>query len=202
MPAPDIQSLTYYLARDEGVLPSGARFPWTAVGAGGSLTDKGVTVAGSTAVNAYRRQEDRALVEDRVDVQATFRSSTNSPGWASGAGGHVIAIDDGQRALGLSIGDTIEFIDPSDGSVVYSIPSAAQPGGATTLRTYLLIKDGTSGWEAWVDGRLIAVLPYVAAATATYDVGTITWGWLDASGSGSALWDGIETGINEIVAPK
>lgn len=199
----DDRQLAYWVAT-RGFLPDAdPRDPWTAVGGGGTLTSKGVRFVTAAARKGYTRAVTRAVVDERVDVQADFQLTTNNPTWASGASGHILWIDDGQRALGLSIGTTVRLVNPETGSIVYTPPQNDQPGGATQTRGYLFVKDGTSAWEVWVEGKLVARLPYAAAPLGTETVGTVGFGWQDATAlsSSSGLWNRVEVGHNLGICP-
>jgi hypothetical protein len=205
MPSDSDPIQLWYYSTDADVLPDALaadRFPWQAVGGGGSLTDLGVLIQAVTTEKQYERAAARPLVSDRIDVQARFQGLTNAPGgpWDAGSG-HVLWIDDGERALGLAIGDTLDLIDPLVGTVLYSVPTELLPGGWTMPRSYLFVKDGTARWELHVDGRAVFELPYGLGVASSRAFGAVGWGWLDASGSGSGYWDQIEVGVNTILPP-
>ena len=180
--------------------PHAARHPWSKIGAGGSLTAKGMVVTAGSS-HGYRRPGTTRHDRERMELQVRFQGSTSAPLWASGASGHVIAIDDGYRRLGVAIGDTMHLIDADSGDILYT--PETQPGGWTTRRIYRLIKVGTASWELYVDGVRAFRVPYHLAPATTFGVATFDAAWLDATpgAAGVGTWSELETAIGLTLAP-
>lgn len=200
----DELQLYYYNSRDEGVLPQTARWPWTAIGGGGALVASGVDLNAAATRKGYELQLQRTAITDRIELQIRFQGATNNPTWSSGLPGHVIWVDDGARQLGFAIGTVLGVVHPTTGASLWTVPAESYPGGFAEPRYYLLIKDGETWWELWVDGRRYVRLPYAAAAASSRSVATLGFGWQDSTGgsSGRGYWDRAEVGINEILPPE
>ena len=192
--------LTFY---DPGVavpvLPTAARQPWVVSGAGGTLTGGLLRVTASAAANTYTRFAAVKRLDARMAVQAQFRFLTGTPAWASGASGHLLWIDDGRRKVGVSIGSVMRLVNPTDGAILHTLEQ--QPGGATSLQWYALVKVGQERWEVYVDGVLVLAWPYVGGALSSLTGSQVGFGWADASGSGSADWGVVETAVDGVLAP-
>lgn len=191
-------ALTYYAAA-EGVLPPATRDPWTVHGAGGALVSERLRITGTVAANYYTRDYTRAMADDRIEVQGEFQKLTDAPAWDGP--GNVLWIDDGERAVGVGLGDSLALIDPATGDVLVTLDADQQPGGITTLRTYHLIKLARSRWELWVDGVLVLTWPYDGGALRSSTTTQIGVGYADPGGTGSGVWDRLETGINAPLVP-
>lgn len=186
---------------NSGVLPDAASRAWSRVGAGGVLGANGVTITAASA-HGYRSIGTQHS-SDRMELQATFAGTSSNPLWASGVSGHVMQIDDGERILGVSIGDVLTVIEPVSGRVVFELPSAAQPGGWLSRRGYHLVKDGTTWWDFYVDGERVLRLPYAAAPTTAYGVTLLEWGWADETpgATGVGTWDRVDRSVGFALAP-
>lgn len=191
-------ALTYYTAAD-GVLPSAARAPWVSTGSGGTLTGGRLRITGTAAANHYTRTLGGASGDDRLEVQAEFQRASDTPVWDGP--GNVLWIDDGERALGVGLGSTLSLIDPATGDILVTPDADVQPGGASTLRSYHLIKLGRARWELWVDGALVLVWPYEGGALRSGGDTVFGFGYADPGGTGTASWDRVETGVNEALVP-
>lgn len=198
----DRQPVTYWTAR-EGVDPAEAwRDPWSTIGLGGVVEGSAIEVTGASPAG-FRRTRTGSAPRERLELQCMFSGSTSSPLWSSGASGHVIAIDDGERTLGVSIGETLQVLHPETGDILWTLPQDSQPGGWTTRRAYHLVKLGTAWWELYVDGRIVFRLPYRVAALTQFGAVTWSWGWLDATAGATGVgeWDRVETGDGLALPP-
>lgn len=200
-----VQELTFW-HWDEAVLPQAARSPWRLIGAGATLTSRGAYLSAAAAISGYDRQAlatdptGTTRGADTIAIQAIFQGQTSNPAWSGGASGHVMWIDDGERKLGLSIGNTIRLINPDTGAIVFTPRS--QPGGWTAEQSYQLTKRGTGGWVVHVAGRLICTVPYLAAPVSTRSVATTGFGWQDATGTGAGWWRQVEHALGLELPPQ
>lgn len=174
---------------------------WNQIGRGGVVTDRELVVTASSP-HGYESVLPWADPSGRMEAQVAFQGRTSAPLWASGASGHVLALDDGERTLGVSIGDVLQLVHPWTGAVVYT--PETQPGGWTTRRVYHLVKVDTTWWELMVDGVLVARVPYAVAPSSTYGVAARVYGWLDATpgSTGEGVWSDLEVGHDSVLAPR
>lgn len=208
--APRAQSLTWYHT-DEGALPSANRVPWTLTGSGATIAISSTAdgehlqiTQASTAAAFYTRkllEADRASSParpgDYVELQTDMvQGVSSSAGWASGASPIGMGIDDGERAVAVALGAAIQWIDPSDGTV---IAEALADHTWLLPHSVRLVKDRSTEWRLYVDGRHVATLPYLAAAASSYAPGRFLWGHLDAAGDSVSRWQGLEAGLNTTV---
>lgn len=202
MSLPEAQS---YYNPDSGEAPTA--HGWTEEGTGGNLEDDrwwtitAVTDLGYLWRPAIDDDPAPARGDDRLEIEAVFRGAQRAEGggWTA-ASAHLLVLDDGERAVGLSIGDSLAFVDPTDGTP-YALISESWGWNGTI--SYQLIKVGRTAWEAWADGRLIGRLAYNAVpAGATFlPMAGYAFGWFDVSGSGLARWGHVETGLNRVLPP-
>ncbi len=180
---------------------------WTEEGTSGVLVDERwwtITTAVDTGYlfrPAIDEDPTPARGDDRLEIEAVFRGSTrNEGGGWSNASAHLLVLDDGERAIGLSIGDQLAFVDPTDGTVYLEISDS---WGWQGNISYHLIKVGRTAWEAWADGQLIGRLAYnaVPAGSTFFPQAGYGWGWFDATGSSAGRWGHVETGLNRALPP-
>lgn len=199
-----VETQSYYNP-DSGDAPTA--HGWTTEGTAGVLVDDRWWSITAIAAEGYLwRPADAAdptplRVDDRLEIEVAFRGTQLAPGggWSQYSA-HLLVLDDGERAIGLSIGDRLAFVNPNTGAVYLEIASS---WGWAGLASYQLIKVNRSSWEAWVDGRLIGRLAYNAVPegnTILPNAGH-AWGWFDGSGSGQARWGHVETGLNRVLPP-
>lgn len=199
----------YWWSADSGETPdSYARDPWTLTGAGGTIDNDVLDLIDASAVtgNHYEHllvpteaTSARPYQRDWVWVQASVQGVASLPGWASGASGIGIAIDDGARALALSIGSTLRLIDPVTGDVIVEIDTSS---AWLQEHAYVLLKAGTNYWAAFVDGRIVAQVGYRAAVVGAATPGLVRVGSFDASGTSRARWRFVEVGVNRAPPPQ
>lgn len=195
--------LAYY-ATDEDVLPSAARQMWASVGPGGTLTAANLQIVATTQLNYYWRQAVQAEFEtaakpqrvSRLEIQARFSGVSNGSGDVSG---HMLVLDDGERAVGVALGNSLAFVDPATGDTLRTIVAS---WGFARATYYTLVKLGTEAWEIYADGRLLGRLGYEAAATAFLPAPGYAWGWFDAATSGTGDWQSVEAGMNTVLPPQ
>ena len=178
------------------------RSPWTVVQAGGTVTvDSGIMrIDTAAAVQSYFRalftSDDKTVVRsaDRIDLQVRLRVVSEDMGSAVG-----VAITDGYRVAVFSIGASVVMLTPMGVDIVVVAASAPFPRGGT-LR---VVKDGTSGWQVWIDGRQVATLPYHYAALATSDYRPpgVAFGHFNPMATAVSEWSEITYGVNTSVAP-
>jgi len=119
-------------------------------------------------------------------------------GGAANGAPHVMQIDDGERACGLSVSDDLSLVHPTTGAVLKVVQAGYGWTSETSLR---LVKRESTSWDVYADGRLLYQLPYLAApesvrTTPWYQFGTVE------SGVGSvARWAEVETATNASLAP-
>lgn len=116
----------------------------------------------------------------------------------SDASPHVMQVDDGDRVLGVAIGDALELIDPADGSIVASIDPAYGWAIETSIR---LVKRESTSWDLYLDGRLAYRLPYKGAPISTRSGPWYQFGTVSAGGTSVARWGEVESATNASVAP-
>jgi hypothetical protein len=193
---------------DDGFLPDAVvnRRPWELVGTSGVIDRKGLRITTVASAGFYRRRTTprdppiaRSRPEDRIEVAMEFTGATQAPVWASGVSAHVMFIDDGERAIGLSIGPDLTLIDPSTGDVIKTIQTG---WGWLHKQSYRLLKHEGEAFEVFVGGRPLIRWPYEAAAVSSNTVASFGWGWLDAGGSGEAVWESVDGGLNMVLPPQ
>lgn len=189
------------------MLPELAPDPWIAVGSGASLVDDGVQIADASALDpaTYTHEltgRERIVGPSRASswvwLTARVRGVSAAAAWASGASPIGLWIDDGTRAVAVSIGSTLAWIDPYTGDVVDTI---ATSWPWLTARDYVLEKVGSDRWRLRVDGRLLAELPYTAAVASAGPPALVGFGSLDPVGVSTAVFDAVEASLNQAVAP-
>lgn len=193
---------------DSEVYPEAYRVPWALTGAGRSLSDGALLLQDTSAVSVltYTRKlydsdgmAHAPRARDWVWFQVRVKGLTATPAWASGASPIGFYVDDGARALGVSIGSTLQFIDPYTGNVI--------AGAATAFpwlleHVYLLCKVGSDRWILWVDGKLTGQVSYTAGVPSAGSPAKVGFGSLDVGGLSSALWNQPEVGLNQAVPPQ
>jgi len=119
MPANLIDQVAVWWAADKGVLPSADG--WSSFGTGtATLTDDGARLSASGASFGYTRRFDArdtaTRIEDELFVQAQFRGVSQTPAWGGG-GTPVIGLilSDGDRRVGVVIGDRVANVDIGSG---------------------------------------------------------------------------------------
>tara|TARA_R110000824_G_scaffold54028_2_gene149053 strand:- start:3402 stop:6782 length:3381 start_codon:yes stop_codon:yes gene_type:complete len=205
--APQTQHDWYHT--DEGVPPSAARQPWDLYGTPGVIDPHGrglrITTAASVGYNQRKAFGADAGItqprpEDYMEVSLRFEGVTDTGAFSgSGTSGHVMFIDDGERSLGVSIGNTLNLVDPFSGAVLLEI---RQGWGWLHPQGYRLIKLDATIFELWVDGRLLARLPYEAGAASASATPIKGWGWLSSTGSGDAFWQAVDASMNVVLPPQ
>ena len=191
-----MSDLAFYDPMDEAVLPSAARQVWAVTGAGGVLqTNNRLRITGTSAVNRYVRAPEGIEPPTRLEVQASFEGITNG----ATISGHMLVADDGERSVGVAIGNELAFVDPSDGSRILTI---AESWGFTRENHYHLVKRRTASWDVYVNGRLLKRLPYEAAAAPFLSSPGTGFGWWDSGSSGSGDWRLVESGVDITLPPQ
>lgn len=210
-------ALAYLLARDVDGLPSEAAQPWTQVGAGTvTRSPKGYRLTKTSltqrlifwrplfeADQTRRRRRRRHLDDVELQLEAEARSFTGDPS------GIAMLVDDGVRAVALSIGAPLRLVDPYTLDTLLEMPEHAHWAGQ---HVYHLVKRRSATWEVYVDGVLAGRLPYEATPTAKgrpTQTGWVedglpiaAWGHLDPSSEGDATFDRIEAGLNTPLPPQ
>jgi hypothetical protein len=202
MPLKRPEDLVWYHT-DGGVLPDAADRPWAKVGLGTpTIVDDGLKIdTSSPEILGYYRQfidsdtsSTAARTRDRVVLQATVKGVSVSAGWASGASPIGLSIDDGNRKLAVSVGSSLQLVDPTTGTVIHTITTGFHWLFANSFR---LVKDGTTRWQLYVQGVLEAELPYLAAPASTATPASVFVGNMDASGQSDGRYNDIEYGVNQ-----
>lgn len=133
---------------------------------------------------------------DDIEIQVDFASIDS----ASPAGGIGIVLADGAYAIGLSIGTSLAWVDPSDMTteIAWDWPASAFPWQARHV--VRLRKVGSGRWTLHIDGAPIAEAPYLLAIAddqpAYYRIGL-----LPGASSGTCTVTSFEVGCNVCVAP-
>lgn len=195
-------AFTFFDPTEEGVAPDAARHPWVLDDGGGgswSTAQDLPRIVATASQYHFTRTHTSALVSDRMEIQAQFAFVSSSPDTFT-TSGHILAISDGNRRLGLAMGTTLTLVDPVTGDIIHEIPSDEQPGEAYNVHWVSLVKRGTSRWEVWYAGQRLVVWPY-AATTATTGAAWFRWGFADETGDGTATWGIVETAIAAALAP-
>jgi hypothetical protein len=178
---------------------------WTLEGSGGTSAfdaDAGeLTISTSGDTRWYQRSLMVADTKtstrqfDRVDVQAMFRVTTDA-----GSKSNAVVISDGVRVLGFAIGGGLHASSPLTGNVLTLVANVASATGVV-LR---VVKDGTSGWWVYLDGKHVATLPYhlASAVNTTWAQPLVAFGQLaPGAGANVSVWSDVEVAINAAVAP-
>jgi hypothetical protein len=209
-----------WLPATSGVLPeAAAQRPWSKVGTQPvTIVGAGYRIANTTGTERLvyvqqafpgDRPTSRPRVSDFLEMQLRLQGSSMAPTWGSDASPLGFYIDDGARVAGVSVGPTLQFIDPATGAVLGIIASA---WSWLAPHTYALRKRGAFGWTLVVDGKELGTLGYDDAA-ATSGVPTATgytspapahfgWGALDVSGLATGTFDRLEVGLNADLPPQ
>jgi len=170
-------------------------------GGAASLEDGILTITTTLARRLYRRklfdsdQDDTVRATDTIDVQASVRV-VHEVGPTAG-----LLITDGYRMCGISVGAQVQMVNVGTGAVVYTfeVPSPFSVGGVIRV-----LKEGTSGWTVWVNGRLIGTVPYHYAPLRAAGTGApaVGFGHPSAGVSGAeSRWSEITYAVNTAVAP-
>lgn len=192
----------FYHTDSEAVPPS----PWVELASGGGVVgDDGLSVSGSGR-RGYRialcetdNGRGPSRVRDYMAFQIRIEGASFTAGWGSGASGIGFWLDDGARAVGVSFGDDLALINPVSGAVLATIQNGYD---WTKPQTLMLIKFGGDRWELWRDGRRVIVFPYLAGAASAGYPAEAGYGLLDSGGSGSAVFDAVEVGLNMALPPR
>ncbi len=209
MPA-QTRNLRWFHA-DDGLLPTDTRQPWTRTGTGGLVVlDDALRITSVSAAHYFwsplgpqdvRSTGPRAT--DRVTLQWRVRGEVAVPGaWASQTSPIVAGIDDGARAIGVSIGTRLQWVDPYLGTALGVI---AEGFPWTRDQTFRLTKDRGARFLLEVDGRTVASIPFGACPTRPGSVAEppqFLWGHLDSSGTATTFWRFVEGGLNEALVPQ
>lgn len=188
---------------DQGALPDA--LGWTATGTGTpTLRDDGVRITVASHAYLYARallDTDRApRPGDDLVLQAAIQGTNQAPGWGTGSPIVGLILSDGARQIGALISaDMLAFVNPVTGALL----AQAEDGYPWTTRTVLrLEKTGSESWSAWSEGRKLLEVPYlVGPALSTTGVATGSFGFVDSAGTGTALFDQVELGLN-VAAPE
>ena len=186
-----------------GVLPEDyPKSPWEERNAGGTvtITDGVMRLSTAAALEIYYRKlfssDDRTQIRsaDRIDVQVSARLVSSDMEPSVG-----IIISDGYRVAAFSIGSSLAMITTTGTQTALIADTAPFPVGGV-LR---ILKDGTSGWTVWIDGRKVAVLPYHYAelATVSHRPPGVAFGHLNQMATTVSEWSEITYGVNTSVAP-
>ena len=195
---------------DEGDLPTAHRMPWTLEGSGATVT---ITADGlqieqlTTALARHERLFDagdaalptppaRPGVSAELQIEK-LQGSIASAGWGT-ASPVAFGIDDGLYRIGVAVGPSLNWIDPDTGAILGEI---APRFPWLRPNSFLLRKRWSSAWELYVNGELLAELPYLAAVDTAGAPARFFWGHLDASGTSTAVWEGVEAGVDLALPP-
>lgn len=190
---------------DKGATPAS---PWAQLGSGtATVGDDGLDVNDNTSsqfgyqVNAVNEDSGRSSARPgaRLEIQAQVEGTSFSSGWSSGLSGICLWLDDGERRLAVSIGDTLALVDPSDGTELWEV-ATGHPW--TTRQSYRLIKFGTGRWVLQLDGRTVATIPYRLSGASPGAPALGGFGSLDSSGSARAVFQMVEMGCNTTLPPN
>lgn len=209
-------SLAYLLARDVEGLPSEAPQPWALVGDGAvTIGPKGYRLLKTSTtermlywrplLEADQTRGARRRHLDDVELQITVEGRYYN-GTPSGIG---LLIDDGARAVAVSIGAPLRLIDPYTLATLLEVETDTQWG---VQRVYHLRKRRSACWELYVDGVLVGRLPYeasppgrgrpTASGWALDGLAGAAWGHLDPASEGEADFDRVELGLNTPLPPQ
>ena len=133
--------------------------------------------------------------QDRVDVQAVFRVPTDS-----GSRSNAVVISDGVRVLGLAVGGGLHASSPITGVITTLVANIANTAGVT-LR---VVKDGTSGWQVYLNGAHVTTLPYhlASAVNTTWAQPLVAFGqFAGGAGDNVSVWSEVDVAVNSSVAP-
>jgi len=176
--------------------------PWDEREDGGTvtLTNGVMRISTATALEIYYRKlfssDDKTQIRsgDRIDVQAKVRLVSTDISPVVG-----IIISDGYRVAVFSIGSSVEMLTPT-GVLITTIAATAPFPLGGVLR---IVKDGTSGWTVWIDGREIVTVPYHYAelATVNYRPPGVAFGHLNQMATTISDWSEITYAVNTSVAP-
>ena len=197
---------------DQEVVPSAtAHSPWTHTGTGLPVLvsePTGVRMVDTdvAAVETYTHQlidadspRTAPRADDDVWFQITITGTSATPGWASGASPIGFWIDDGHRALAVSVGDSLRFVDPYTGAI---IATALNPFPWLTTQTLYFWKSAADRWMLWVDGKLMLTAAYASALPSPGSPATAGFGSMSVPGVSSAVYEGVEVGVNRAIPPQ
>jgi hypothetical protein len=205
----------YFYAADSGVEPDAAIVPWTKQGSQvPNFVDDGLELVDTSAVEVLTYRQALAPADssvrgparytDDIAVQSFVRGITTAPAWGSGASTIGLFIYDGLRKLALSIGSTLQLINPDTG-VIHAVVDSNHPW--LVGLHYELRKVGSARWSVFVSGRLVYELPYDAApltppAVAGAFPARAGFGILNQAGFGRAIFDLTEVSLNQALPPQ
>lgn len=198
---------TAFYHSDGGTLPTAEGWSTSGTGTLALESSGGVRITSTSGYHLTRPAYDgdsalgplRSL--DDMEVAFRVRGEASSPGWASGLSDIGVVINDGAWRLGVAIGSTLRFFAPSAGATILVI---RENHDWTSWHDYLFRKLGSERWQLWLDGELVAEIPYRASDGA----GTlplpaeILVGAHDSTGTSAAVWDALDGGLNQAVAPQ
>lgn len=204
---PIARSMLWWHA-DGGVLPQAVADPWILTGTGASLANGALRLVDSSG--AARLTYLHKLVSsdgptaaprqrDWVWFQLSVRGVSATPAWASGASPIGFFIDDGARAMAVSIGSSLQLIDPVTGDVVATVAASFS---WLVEHVYLLLKTGSDRWVLHVDGKKVAEVAYTAAAVSPGGPARVVVGSMDVGGTSTCYVNQLEVGLNQAVPPQ
>lgn len=187
---------------DAGVVPESLTVPWTKTGAGVVSVTSGrwrFTTTGAAlyySVNAFDsdRVDSKPRIEDVLEMQVRLQGVSQLTDGIVG-----FWMGDGSRHLAVSLGASLKIVSPTSYATVYYTPVSAW--SFTAERVLHLIKWGSEYWEIRVDGVTAAIVPYALAPTMAPAAAYFAFGQL-TSGTASALWEYVETGLNLQIPPQ
>jgi len=137
---------------------------------------------------------------DRMQIQGYVRGLAEAPAWASGASPIMLWLDDGARALGLSIGPTLRLVDPETGDIVAKVADN-HPWFQGTY--YRLEKHSTGRWVVYVDSAVVYVAAYDEAPMSTVGLpARYGFGGMDDGGTCEAVFEQVEVALNRELPPQ
>jgi len=196
---------------DGGVAPDALPDPWTLVAVGGGstvTTDRFWTI---TAPNARSYEHvmqpgdpigaERARPDDDMEWQGACEI-----GAGSATDGRVgFWITDRNRWIGISIGSSLNWVDPAVYTTVLSVISTSF--SQFNRNVFHLKKNGTGSWQLYVNGELVSTIPYQLAPSSVavnHPISKASFGTLGplASGATVAQWGPTEMGLNIALPPQ
>lgn len=213
MSRPVAESLFWYHSDGEFEPDADPRYPWVKTGAlSPTFVDDGLDLNDTSAVNALTYHQKAYAPDsdvtgpqrytDDLAIQAYVRGVSSAPSWGSGASPIALFIYDGTRQLALSIGSSLQIINPDTGAIVVTI---ATNWPWTRGLTYEFRKVGSARWVVLVDGAVMATAPYNQAPTSTGSTqfpARVGFGILNPTGQGRAVFQSVEAGLNLALAPQ
>lgn len=194
---------TVYYSPTKGYLPNAAASPdpWTYTGGVAPLlanddTEVVVESSGATLaafVHKLHEVDSNGVVrtQDAAEIQVSLQG-VSQPTYSTGASAIVLAISDGMREIGVSVGATLQFIDPTAGTVISEVAT----GWSWNQRhRYKLRKDRARRWVLFVDDEWKAAIPYGLGVAPSVSKPVYGLGILRASAGKVRLFD-VEAGLN------